>query len=209
MVIKEVGVLLRRSDYRAMQWKNGRGTTEEIAIDPPGAVFSDQTPFLWRLSTAQVNEGGAFSLFPGYRRMLTLVEGSELKLYFGPEKRNFVLRQGEVCEFSGDETVFTDSGVSGMKDLNFIWRVNQVKVCLEVISFKVKPRSFHLSGHTSFVFAMKGGCYATVYPGELKFQIQEGETLHLNLFNQEKKGEMLLFLESEVLHGSVVLIELK
>jgi uncharacterized protein len=53
-------------------WKNGGGTTTEVAAFPPGASLEN---FGWRVSIAQVARGGPFSLFPGIDRTLALFEG--------------------------------------------------------------------------------------------------------------------------------------
>lgn len=57
---------------RAMAWKNGGGTTREIAVFPPGAGMGD---FIWRLSMATVEQAGPFSAFPGIERTLAVLDG--------------------------------------------------------------------------------------------------------------------------------------
>lgn len=60
---------LTAQDYRAMPWANGRGVTVEmLRVEDSGAL-------LWRLSRASVVEAGAFSLFPGIDRNLTVISG--------------------------------------------------------------------------------------------------------------------------------------
>lgn len=51
-----------------MPWKNGGGTTREIARFPP-----DQDEYLFRVSNAEVTSNGPFSLFPRYDRILLLL----------------------------------------------------------------------------------------------------------------------------------------
>ena len=59
---------LTAEDYRPMPWANGKGTTiEMLKIERPG--------FYLRLSRAMVVEDGAFSLFPGIERNLTVLSG--------------------------------------------------------------------------------------------------------------------------------------
>lgn len=70
---------LKPADFRSMPWKNGGGTTHEIAVGPEGAGMED---FLWRLSVAEVATSGPFSAFPGVDRTITLLEGDGLKLDF-------------------------------------------------------------------------------------------------------------------------------
>jgi environmental stress-induced protein Ves len=60
-----------------MPWRNGRGSTLEIAREP--AVGQE---FAWRLSLAAIDEDGDFSSYRGYRRAIVLVEGNDLRLRF-------------------------------------------------------------------------------------------------------------------------------
>lgn len=65
--------LFRLAQSPAVPWKNGGGTTREIAVFPPGAGLED---FLWRLSLADVAAPGPFSAFAGIDRVLALQEGA-------------------------------------------------------------------------------------------------------------------------------------
>ena len=67
--------LRRRSDYLSMPWRNGAGVTLEIARDAPSNV-----EFQWRLSMATLSASGPFSIYPGYRRSVTLVGGDGFRL---------------------------------------------------------------------------------------------------------------------------------
>lgn len=62
--------ILRQSEYLTQPWKNGGGTTFEIARSPDGAGEWD-----WRVSMALVENDGPFSFFPGVDRTILLVEG--------------------------------------------------------------------------------------------------------------------------------------
>lgn len=68
---------LRPADYRVMPWKNGLGTTTEIAVHPPGASLDE---FTWRLSIADLAASGPFSTFAGYDRILVQIEGAPMTL---------------------------------------------------------------------------------------------------------------------------------
>ncbi len=68
---------LTPADYTAMPWANGLGqTTEMVRVEADGAV-------LWRLSLASVVADGAFSLFPGIERNLTVLDGPGFRLVGG------------------------------------------------------------------------------------------------------------------------------
>jgi environmental stress-induced protein Ves len=64
--------ILRASERTAVPWKNGGGTTSEVAAFPQGAGFDD---FGWRISIANIARGGPFSRFPGIDRTLAMLHG--------------------------------------------------------------------------------------------------------------------------------------
>jgi environmental stress-induced protein Ves len=66
--------LLDPASARRVPWKNGRGSTLELASDA-SAPSGDWT---WRLSLADVPERAPFSLFPGVDRLLACLEGPGL-----------------------------------------------------------------------------------------------------------------------------------
>jgi environmental stress-induced protein Ves len=74
--------LLTATDYRSMPWKNGGGTTREIAIFPAGSSISEGN-FTWRVSIADVRSDGAFSSLPGYDRLIMLLDGPGMTLDSG------------------------------------------------------------------------------------------------------------------------------
>ncbi len=68
--------LLRSSHLVKVPWKNGGGTTREIAI----GRISDQAA--WRISRADVGQDSAFSDFAGLTRILTVVSGHGMVLKY-------------------------------------------------------------------------------------------------------------------------------
>jgi uncharacterized protein len=93
--------LIGPSDHRVMPWKNGHGTTTEIAIDPPDAGLGGG--FRWRLSIAAVRRSGPFSAFPGYDRTIMVVEGAGMDLAIGRAPVRRLDRLFEPFAFSGDD----------------------------------------------------------------------------------------------------------
>lgn len=69
--------LLRASGHRVMPWKNGGGSTTEIAVFPDGAGLD---AFDWRVSMATVSMDGPFSTFPNIDRTLTVLSGRGIVL---------------------------------------------------------------------------------------------------------------------------------
>ncbi|WP_339941216.1 HutD family protein [Undibacterium luofuense] len=89
-------------DFRTMPWKNGGGSTTELAIYPPDAGL-DQ--FIWRLSTATVATDGPFSHFAGIERSLAVLSGDGMDLYLHDTGD-----EGEVAELRIDSAPFRFSG---------------------------------------------------------------------------------------------------
>jgi environmental stress-induced protein Ves len=69
--------VLRAAERVASPWKNGGGVTREVAAFPEGA---DLGGFQWRVSLADVAQGGPFSAFPGVDRVITVVSGAGMAL---------------------------------------------------------------------------------------------------------------------------------
>src|SRR5215472_7923266 len=67
--------LIRPEEYRVMPWRNGLGTTAEIATEPGAAGR-----FRWRLSIADVAASGPFSDFAGYDRVIAVASGAGMRL---------------------------------------------------------------------------------------------------------------------------------
>ncbi len=81
---------LQCQTYVSMAWKNGRGSTDEICLLPPGA---SRDAFDLRISRASIPEPGLFSTFPGVQRTITVIEGSGLDLDFGDQLAKLKPRQ--------------------------------------------------------------------------------------------------------------------
>jgi len=69
--------LMTAGRHRVMPWKNGGGSTTEIAVFPENAGLAD---FGWRVSMATVASDGPFSAFPGIDRTLSILSGEGLDL---------------------------------------------------------------------------------------------------------------------------------
>ena len=90
-----------RDSAPATPWKNGGGSTREIACWPPGATLDD---FEWRVSIATIAASGPFSVFPGVDRTIMLLDGDGMRLK-GDGVHALLDTPYEPFEFSGDEAV--------------------------------------------------------------------------------------------------------
>ncbi len=94
--------IIRAADCLVMPWKNGGGTTTEIAVAPEGASLSD---FDWRISMAHVGQDGPFSSFPGIDRTLSVLTGAGITLAFGNGERIRLDRTSAPYPFAADRAV--------------------------------------------------------------------------------------------------------
>jgi hypothetical protein len=144
---------LRPSDYRVMPWKDGGGSTTEIAIEPLGSGLSD--PFLWRVSSAQVAASGPFSVFPGMTRSLLVVEGAGLILDIEGMSRQRMKHPGQVVTFSGDAATNAMLIQGACTDFGVISDPSRVKVTLEWLNLGANATSITLAP-TTLLFAPWG-----------------------------------------------------
>jgi environmental stress-induced protein Ves len=200
-------VLLRQQDYTQMEWKNGGGKTAEIAIHPPDAVFPKDA-FIWRLSSARMSAGSLFSQFPHCDRYLALVQGEGLHLQFTQTDKKISLKRGDVCRFSGDLAVSGELENGEVTDLNLIFQKDYVKAHFEIIRTEEKPRSFEVEGKTFFIFAIQGSTHVTLYPGEQRFNVKNGDTLRINQDSKTGEQNKLVLIEPAQAQGVFAVIEI-
>jgi len=94
--------IIRAADCLVMPWKNGGGTTTEIAVAPEGASLND---FDWRISMAHVGQDGPFSSFPDIDRTLSVLTGAGITLAFGDGERIRLDRSSAPYPFAADRAV--------------------------------------------------------------------------------------------------------
>jgi environmental stress-induced protein Ves len=111
-------VLIPFAGLSPVPWKNGGGSTTEIAIGPQDAGFED---FDWRVSLATIEKDGAFSLFPGVDRTLALVEGHGMTLEIDGEP-TLVTDSEPVVAFDGSSVVTAKLSRGGSTDFNAMTR---------------------------------------------------------------------------------------
>lgn len=152
-----------RDSYKVMPWKNGRGTTAQIAMDSEQSVFPEN--FLWRVSSAQVTSNDPFSIFDGCRRALVVVQGQGLLL------NDVELKPLVPYFFSGNEQIDCRLIEGPVVDLGVIFNTQKVKVGMEVL--KGSEIKLQCSEGIQFLYLVEG---------DAKFSagvLQQGDTLKL------------------------------
>jgi environmental stress-induced protein Ves len=110
-------------DYRTMPWKNGGGSTTELAIFPEEAGMDH---FVWRLSTATVAQDGPFSHFAQIDRSLAILTGAGLVLKTDTgsvaEKMISLTQESLPHRFAGEDNIFAELIDGTVVDLNLMTR---------------------------------------------------------------------------------------
>jgi environmental stress-induced protein Ves len=111
--------LIRARSCRSTRWKNGGGSTTEIAIEPAGASLDT---FDWRISMATVAADGPFSAFPEIDRTLALVSGNGVALTIGSDAPLTLKSGSEPISFAGDVATLARLIAGAITDLNVMTR---------------------------------------------------------------------------------------
>jgi environmental stress-induced protein Ves len=111
--------IIRANDRRVTRWKNGGGSTAEIACAPPDGSLET---FDWRVSMANVGTDGPFSHFAEIDRTLAVVEGSGLVLTVADRESVTLDTRSDPVHFAGDIEVSARLTAGGIVDLNVMTR---------------------------------------------------------------------------------------
>lgn len=105
-------------DFRAMSWRNGGGTTWEIARGRLDGG-APEAEWDWRFSLAKIAVDGPFSAFHGVDRWLTVVAGEGIALTVnGVPARH--LHRGDDIQFSGESEIGCVLLSGPTRDLNLM-----------------------------------------------------------------------------------------
>lgn len=108
--------ILSTADYRSMPWKNGAGSTIEIAVFPEHAQLND---FAWRVSRAQVIADGDFSHFAHVDRSLALLQGNGMCITTDTG-RHQVDQRNNIVRFAGDVVAYARLLDGAITDFNLM-----------------------------------------------------------------------------------------
>lgn len=105
-----------------MRWKNGAGWTSEVLRVPDGENWD------WRVSLAEVEADGPFSVFPGIDRWLVLLSGNGMQLRFEDGSTRSLLPPYGALRFSGDQPIDSTLVEGPSRDFNLMWRRDRLQV---------------------------------------------------------------------------------
>jgi uncharacterized protein len=167
---------LRPLDARRRPWKNGRGTTAELALWPPSADFERGT-FEWRISAARVDAPGAFSAFPGFERVLLATSGSGLILSHGEHAPRARLRALEPYRFSGDWPTSAELPGGPVDDFNVLLRRGAWDADVQVLRLGSRRALELLSAQQLFAHLVRGSARARITGEDEPYELAQGDSL--------------------------------
>jgi uncharacterized protein len=112
-------MIIRLQDCPDRPWKNGQGSTREIAVHPESANGDD---FVWRVSIARVDSAAPFSVFPGIDRHIALLNGRGFHMTLDDERTHALIESFEPFAFPGEAEVTVRLVDGATHDFNLMVR---------------------------------------------------------------------------------------
>lgn len=171
--------VLKKSNSKRLTWKNGLGYSDEIAIHPELAELK-KGDFLWRISSARIEQASPFSIFPNHDRILVVLSGGGLKLTHsfieGEEEEQVEIPLLSPYEFPGDITSRCELISGPIQDLSVFIRKGEVEAQVESISVtEGEDYAWRPSGRWNFIFIASGSFECANHT------LSSGDTLSLEM----------------------------
>ncbi|WP_020591743.1 HutD/Ves family protein [Kiloniella laminariae] len=173
---------LRVADYKNMPWKNGLGTTVELAVASHSSVGlpdRDDSPFLWRISIASVAQDGPFSCFPHIDRSLMILEGKGMVLAVAGQENLKLEEPFHPVKFAGDIAVESQLTGGPITDFNVMADRRYARAKVAVLQSGLEKQEIELSGGTDFFHVPANASAAIFVAGDQNFRLAAGESCHL------------------------------
>lgn len=151
--------LVRAGQARRVRWRNDGGWTREIASGTVARPVAETTgaDWDWRISVAEIEQDGPFSLFPGIDRCLILLEGSGMDLDFGGGDGVRIVPARPRIEFAGEAGIQCRLLDGPTCDFNAMWRRSVLSAQVEPLSLDGSMTTELGAGWTAAVFHVLAG----------------------------------------------------
>ncbi|MBL0899856.1 MAG: HutD family protein [Reyranella sp.] len=150
--------LLDPAGYRRTPWRNGGGTTVDIAIRLDGEAE------VWRFGRTPIVQPGPFSDYSGFDRVQALVAGSGLVLET-PEGEIDVRQPFRPVRFAGETAITSRLEAGPVEVVNLIGRRERVKIEMVVLD---EGRTLLLRPGTHIAYTPHGDTELAIQGSERK-----------------------------------------
>ncbi len=195
-------LLLEKKNFKRLTWKNGLGFTDEIAIHPEGADLR-KGDFLWRISSARIEQASPFSVFPNHDRFLVVLSGGGVRLthtFVEGEEEGVDVPLFYPYEFPGDVPSRCELTAGPITDLSVFIRKGEVEALVETANAEAQEIfSWVPAGRWNFAVVVDG---TFEYGGKT---LSPGDALSLSVDNP---GETSIDLTAQMKPGKIVTISL-
>lgn len=169
--------IVRAGDGRAMAWKNGGGTTTEIATGSDGHHGQDRGEgYLWRLSLADVARDGPFSRFPRFDRISMMISGNGLVLEAGAHGQISLETAFAPASYSGDWPVHGTLTDGPIVNFNVIFNRRKLTADLTVLD-PAQQRHLDTGPALATTVTLLRGDPLAVDDGRHIWRLEKGDTL--------------------------------
>ncbi len=123
--------IVRLDEVAPTPWKNGGGTTRELVAWPNSGQW------VWRMSVAEVKQGGPFSSFQGVQRWFAVLSGARVTLDVVDAEHlssHSITRDSAPFCFDGAATVNCHLLGGVTQDFNLMLHKNQVQGQMQRVS---------------------------------------------------------------------------
>lgn len=160
---------LTTRDFVRQPWKNGGGSTTQLAVERDGAEW------LWRVSVADVERSGPFSDFAGYERTIMLLEGDGMDLSIDGRPAALDTPFVPLAFDGAAKTTCTLRG-GPVRDLNVMVDRRRARASVEALDSNRFP-GLRLDAPWVLAYALRGA--TRVVAGDADVALARGELLRL------------------------------
>ena len=167
--------IIRWDDHRLVPWRNGLGTTREIAMDTDPT--DPEGRMLWRISIASVDQDGPFSDFIGYQRIIMLLSGEGMRLDFGRFGSTVLDRPFVPACFDGGWTTTATLLGGPVRDLNVMVADHAAAAGVDMLAAGETRRVIFEGNSHTFLHVLRGEADAEAGGG--RHRLRTGDTLRV------------------------------
>lgn len=145
--------VIRATECPKTPWKNGGGSTKELMLWPADAGLDN---FDWRISVADVEAEGPFSVFTGVQRHITLLKGDAMLLNNNITGQSHLLTPLKPYEFSGEDDITAYLPHGATQDFNvMVRRSSGLHATVQCIAPNTQ---LHLTPAAHLLYCIDGPC---------------------------------------------------